>query len=405
MTSMTKRLIVILVALAAATVLGLVPDVARAITPAQAQDDLARNRQRLENARARIDEAKAKQASLDQQIAGIDENLGQIEAGLAQLTTKVTAVEQDLADARGRLDKLRAELKLKREQLAEAEARLLAQQKAFEQRIVLTYKASDLSYLDVLLNSTSFEDLVSRLRVVQDMIGGENDLVGQLEATRNEVEAERDAVQQDETEAARLASQLEEKRSELAALKAAQEAQRLEVVQARAAKRDKLKAVEHNLGQLRREEDNLLAQSRRLTGIINGNSGGGHGTGSMVWPTHGTVVSGFGWRMHPILHTRRMHTGIDIAAGMGTAIVAADAGKVIYATWMSGYGNTTIIDHGGGISTLYAHQSSIRVSFGETVGKGELIGYVGSTGFSTGPHLHFEVRVNGSPVDPMGYLP
>ena len=250
-----------------------------------------------------------------------------------------------------RLDKLRAELKLKREQLAEAEARLLAQEKAFEQRIVLTYKASDLSYLDVLLNSTSFEDLVSRLRVVQDMIGGENDLVGQLEATRNEVEAERDAVQQDETEAARLASQLEEKRSELAALKAAQEAQRLAVVQARAAKRDKLRAVEHNLapaaprrGQPARPEPQVSPVSSTATRAA--------GTARARWCGRARhVVSGFGCRIHPILHTRRMHTGIDIAAGMGVAIVAADAGKVIYATWMSGYGNTTIIDHGGGIST------------------------------------------------------
>ena len=402
---MTKRLIVVLAALLAAALVGLAPDAARALTPAQAQDDLARNRQRLEQARERIDAAKTRQASLDQQIAGIDEELGQIEAGLAQLKQKVARVEQELTEARERLDRLRAELKLKREQLAEAEARLAAQQKAFEQRIIITYKASDLTYLDVLLASTSFEDLVSRLRVVKDMVGGENDLVGQLEATRNEVETERDAVQHKQEEAAHVALQLEEKSSELAALKAAQESQRLAVVQARAAKRDKLRAVVHNLAQLRREEDNLLAQSRKLTDIINGSSGGGHGTGSMVWPVHGTVVSGFGYRIHPILHTRRLHTGIDIAAGMGVAIVAADGGKVIYATWMSGYGNTTIIDHGGGISTLYAHQSSLGVSYGESVTKGEYIGAVGSTGFSTGPHLHFEVRVNGSPVDPMGYLP
>lgn len=405
MTGMTKRLIVIVAALLAALAFGFVADTARALTPAEAQDQLARNRQRLERARQSIDAVRARHQTLDQQIRGIDDRLGAIEAGLAQLTDKVARVQQELADARDRLDKLRADLKLKREQLFAAESRLVAQQKAFEQRIVLTYKASDLTYLDVLLASTSFEDLVSRLHIVRDMIGGENDLVGQLQAARDEVQAERDAIQQKEAEAAAVAIALEEKRSELAALKAAQQAQRHEVAQARAAKQDKLKAVEHNLAQLRREEDDLLAQSRRLTGIINGNSGGGHGTGSMVWPVHGPVVSGFGWRMHPILHVRRLHTGIDIAVGYGTPIAAADAGKVIYATWMSGYGNTTIVDHGGGISTLYAHQSVIGVSFGQTVRKGQTIGAVGSTGLSTGPHLHFEVRVNGSPVDPMGYLP
>ena len=100
-----------------------------------------------------------------------------------------------------------------------------------------------------------------------------------------------------------------------------------------------------------------------------------------------------------------MHTGIDLAAGYGTPIRAADSGTVIYATWMGGYGNVIIVDHGRGISTLYAHQSSLAAGNGQRVGRGQVIGYVGSTGFSTGAHLHFEVRVNGNPVDPMGYLP
>jgi murein DD-endopeptidase MepM/ murein hydrolase activator NlpD len=125
----------------------------------------------------------------------------------------------------------------------------------------------------------------------------------------------------------------------------------------------------------------------------------------MIWPVNGTVTSGYGYRIHPILGKRILHTGIDIAAASGTSIWAADGGTVIYATWVSGYGNTVAIDHGGGISTLYAHQSSMAVSYGQKVKKGQVVGYVGSTGYSTGPHLHFEVRVNGTPVDPMGYLP
>jgi murein DD-endopeptidase MepM/ murein hydrolase activator NlpD len=124
-----------------------------------------------------------------------------------------------------------------------------------------------------------------------------------------------------------------------------------------------------------------------------------------MWPVSGPVVSPFGWRIHPILHYRKMHTGIDIAVGYGVPIHAADSGTVIYATWMGGYGNVIILDHGRGISTLYAHQSSLAVGAGAHVGRGQVIGYVGSTGFSTGPHLHFEVRLIGTTVDPMGYLP
>ena len=119
---------------------------------------------------------------------------------------------------------------------------------------------------------------------------------------------------------------------------------------------------------------------------------------------NGSVSSPFGWRIHPILGYRKFHTGIDIGVGYGVPIHSAAAGTVIYATWMGGYGNVIIVDHGDGLSTLYAHQSSLAVGNGARVARGQTVGYVGSTGFSTGPHLHFEVRVNGNPVDPMGYL-
>jgi murein DD-endopeptidase MepM/ murein hydrolase activator NlpD len=118
----------------------------------------------------------------------------------------------------------------------------------------------------------------------------------------------------------------------------------------------------------------------------------------LIWPVNAPVTSPFGWRWG------RMHEGIDLGAPYGTPIAAAAAGVVIYAGWLGGYGNLTVIDHGGGLATAYGHQSRIAVSLGESVAQGQIIGYVGSTGHSTGPHLHFEVRVNGQPVDPLGYL-
>ncbi|MBE3035267.1 MAG: M23 family metallopeptidase [Actinobacteria bacterium] len=169
-------------------------------------------------------------------------------------------------------------------------------------------------------------------------------------------------------------------------------------------KNTRLSAVENDLALLEQQESQLLAESNALSAVINGSSGSGVGTGDMMWPVNGPIMSPFGYRIHPILGYRKLHTGIDFGVGYGTPIHASDSGTVIYATWMSGYGNVIIIDHGRGISTLYAHQSSLAVGNGARVSRGQVVGYVGSTGFSTGPHLHFEVRVNGNPVDPMGYL-
>jgi murein DD-endopeptidase MepM/ murein hydrolase activator NlpD len=169
-------------------------------------------------------------------------------------------------------------------------------------------------------------------------------------------------------------------------------------------KNSKLSSVEGNLALLEQQENQILAESNALTGVITGSSGSGVGTGDMMWPVNGPVVSPYGYRIHPILGYRKLHTGMDFAVGYGTPIHASDSGTVIYATWMGGYGNVIIVDHGRGISSLYAHQSSLAVGTGTRVTRGQVIGYVGSTGFSTGPHLHFEIRVNGTPVDPMGYL-
>jgi murein DD-endopeptidase MepM/ murein hydrolase activator NlpD len=242
------------------------------------------------------------------------------------------------------------------------------------------------------------------VNVIHDLLSGDNRLVGGLEDARNEVQTEKDAIAAREGQVADAARVLQAKSVELAALRAAQAASRAAAVAARNEKSGVLAGVNHDLAALRRQEDELLAESAALSGVITSSSGGGGGSGSMVWPVNGPVTSPFGWRIHPILGTRRFHTGIDIGAGYGTPIHAADGGTVIYATWMSGYGNVIIIDHGRGISSLYAHQSNLAVGSGARVARGQTIGYVGSTGFSTGPHLHFEVRVNGNPVDPMGYL-
>jgi murein DD-endopeptidase MepM/ murein hydrolase activator NlpD len=405
MNAMSRLRPLILAAFVAVAVVGLAPASAHALTTGEAQAELARTRTQLELMRTRLAAARAVKAGLDAQVRDLDARLGELQGTLDETASRIAGVERTLARTRARLDRLRVELKNKRLELRAAEDRLELQEIAFEQRVVMAYKANDLSYLDVLLESSGFDDLVRRLRVVQDVVGGERDLLGELEAARAAVEAERDALDERQAEAARAAVELEEQRAELAALRAAQQEQRDAAYAAWVAKEETFDAASTDVAELERRETRLLEQSQTLASIINGNSGGGHGTGTMMWPVSGTVTSGYGYRIHPILGRRILHTGIDIAAGSGTPIWAADGGKVVYAAWMDGYGNVVAVDHGGGISTLYAHQSAVAVSYGQTVKKGQTVGYVGSTGYSTGPHLHFEVRVNGDPVDPMGYLP
>ncbi len=402
---MSRSRIIIFAAVFAALVVGLAVPSASALTAGEAQDELSRTRGQLELMRERIAAAEARKADLDAEVQELDAALGSIESQLAETGRQITRIEGRLAATRTRLDRLRVDLRAKRIELKMAEQRLDLQQAAFERRVVSLYKARDLSYLDVLLRSSSFDELVGAYRVVHDVVGGENDLLGELDAARAAVEEQHAALAEKEEEAARAERELEEQRSSLAALRAAQQEQRDAAYAARAQQGATLAAASADLAELERQEDALLAQSQSLAAIINGNSGGGGGSGSMIWPVNGTVTSGYGYRIHPILGKRILHTGIDIAASSGTSIWAADGGTVVYATWVDGYGNTVAIDHGGGISTLYAHQSSTAVSYGQRVKKGQVIGYVGSTGYSTGPHLHFEVRVNGAPVDPMGYLP
>jgi murein DD-endopeptidase MepM/ murein hydrolase activator NlpD len=384
---------IIFAAVLAVVALGLAPAFAGAAAPG----DLAHTRDQ-------IAAAKKQKATLGDQIATLDGRLTAIDAELARLGDQIGAVTQKLTTTRAKLEVLQEQLRLKRLELQAAEQELTREQRDFETRVAIAYKTDDLTYLDVILASTSFEDLVSRMNVVHDLIGGDNQLVGGLETTRDTVAREKQAVAEHENGVRQAVDDLQAQSDQLAALRAAQTAQKAASLAMRKEKSAKLSGVESNLALLEQQENELLAESSALAGVINGSSGNGVGTGTMMWPVNGPITSPYGYRIHPILGYRKLHTGIDFGVGYGTPIHAADSGTVIYATWMSGYGNVIIIDHGRGISTLYGHQSSLAVGYGARVSRGQVVGYVGSTGFSTGPHLHFEVRVNGNPVDPMGYL-
>jgi murein DD-endopeptidase MepM/ murein hydrolase activator NlpD len=380
---------------------------APAASATTARDRLDLTQLKLARARALLRAAKARESRLSGQVDAFDARLGAIGGELAALQARLAAVQTKLSRTQAELARLRGRLRAKARELRRAEAELAWQQKVFTRRVIDSYKTGDVDYIDVLLGSVGWEDLVTRLHLVRQLVGNDSLLVTRLDEARRAVAREKASLAQMTVARAAAEARLADKRAELAALRAQVVAKQQSVLAARRAKALTLARVAQTRRGYEQQERELLAESRQLQAIISATSSSGtvHGTGRLAWPVSGPVVSGFGWRMHPIFHTRKFHTGIDIAAPYGAPIHAADGGTVIYAAAMSGYGNVIVIDHGGGLSTLYAHQSSFAVGPGSTVSRGQVIGYVGMTGYTTGPHLHFEVRVHGAPVDPLAYLP
>jgi murein DD-endopeptidase MepM/ murein hydrolase activator NlpD len=354
---------------------------------------------------ALLQQARSKKKGLDTVVARLDARLSVISDKLQSLNRGIADVTATLNARQAAYDALQAKLTAKKRQLVVARQHLRWQQMVFAERVVQTYKSGDIDYLAVLLGSSGYEDMISRVSFISDLVRSDNSMVGDLTSSRDAVAAEKREVADQTAVAKRLRNEVKQKSDQLAALKADQLATQASTRSARHAKAQALAGVEKNINAWEAQEAVLATESQGLAGVIQGLAGNGDGkaTGSLQWPVAGPVTSPFDWRIHPIFHVRKFHTGIDIGVGYGTPIHAADGGRVIYATWMTGYGNTTIIDHGSGISTLYAHQSSILISSG-SVTKGQVIGYVGATGYATGPHLHFEVRINGNPVNPLGYL-
>ena len=281
-----------------------------------------------------------------------------------------------------------------------------------------------ITFLEIIFDSTSFSDLLARLDFVSTIMQADERAYFDLVDARNETEAAQDALEETRESLAAEKELLEEREAEL--LEHLQEAEELiksidanlytsrELeAQVQAAENQVLVDIRNLEAELERQrererQERIRAQQAAAAAAQQGGGGGGGGsvvgTGSLVWPTSGRVSSEFGTRRHPVHGDMRFHGGIDIAAPHGTSVVAADSGTVIISRFNSSFGNYIVISHGNGINTLYAHLSTRSVSVGANVSRGQVIGRVGSTGVSTGPHLHFEVHVNGTRVNPRTHL-
>lgn len=321
------------------------------------------------------------------------------------VSEQLRKVQSDLATAQSEYKSIQARLSSTEQQieantvvLAKAEKNLAERSKVLNKRIRDIYENGQVNYLDVLLGAKDFGDFATRMDILKRVINSDIELIIKVKAERELVLTKKAELERDKAAIVDLKKAAEEQKQQIEANKRKQE----NVLESAVSERDTAEQAYQELMETSRRIEQMIRNNRAGKG---GGGGGGSSTGAMIWPASGPITSPFGWRTHPIFGTSRYHSGIDIGADYGDAVGAADGGVVIYADWMGGYGKAVIIDHGGGISTLYAHNSELVVSEGQRVRKGETVSYVGSTGYSTGPHLHFEVRQDGSPVNPMNYLP
>ena len=359
--------------------------------------------------RAEKEKAAQTQARLQQkrgELHSVTLRYNDLQNQLSETNAAIGVVNGRIGDLQAQADSTQRKIDWNTVQLDAAKKSLALHDELLKRRLVNIYENGDLSYLNVLISVRSFSEFVERWEDLRLLIAANERAIRARKAAEQrvasvEADLERTrlqlAAQQEEQQQAR--SQLDSLASERANLVELAGQQRRHVAAQVAEMEDLSAAEEAELESLIRERERELEAQRRAAGISGGVESAG-GPGSFSWPVTGTITSPFGWRSNPFGGSPEFHQGLDIAAPTGTTVAAAAGGTVIMAQWYGGYGNYILIDHGGGYSTGYGHLSAIYVSSGQTVTRGQAIGAVGSTGQSTGPHLHFEVRINGKPVDP-----
>lgn len=372
-------------------------------TPAfiMAEDEDLTNQ--LDSIQQQVNQQNAIKSDAETVIGSVSEQLRQIEGQLRQATTELnTITEQRVA--------VENDITLNERQLAEAQKRLEGREAVFYKRVRDIYINGRLSYLDVVIGSKDFSDFANRLEVLKRIIDSDINLISEIKKERAQIEAHK--------------KKLEEDRAKLVELEKAALAKQAEIEQKKAERNVVLQKAQNDRAVAMQAIEELNASSAQISAMLKErqaaraaaaaaaaqSAGQGssytwvQGTGQLGWPVSGEITSPYGYRVHPIWGTTIYHSGIDIGVDEGTPVHAADSGVIVWSGWMGGYGYAVVIDHGNGLSTLYGHNSELAVDEGQSVSKGQVVAYTGSTGNSTGPHVHFEVRENGDPVDPMGYL-
>ena len=384
---------------------------------ASPEDRLQANQERLERIREQIERANQRQDELTGQISRLDQERASVESKVITLDEQLSELDGRIKELSDRLEATQARLGIVTKELKGLEKELSIAEEIHTERAIATYKAGPTGDLDALLSAETFGELVDRYEYYESALLQDAMLIDKIDSLRVATSNKQAEIELAQAEFARAKEQLEEDRAALDAARA-EKAAILAQQEAVIAEKDGLLAsVNAQEDKLEVARDRIAEDSARIEALLDARADTPAapgvaaptgplptGGGQLAWPANGSVTSPYGYRIHPILGYSKLHTGVDIGAAYGSPVVAATDGVVAYAGAMSGYGNVVVIDHGGGMATTYNHLAAFSVSSGETVSRGQVVASVGCSGLCTGPHLHFEVRLNGVTVDPMPYV-
>jgi murein DD-endopeptidase MepM/ murein hydrolase activator NlpD len=379
-----------------------------AAAPAAADDPVDQKADvdaRIAALQAEITASKAQEGVLTSQLSAVADELDSAQSAVSSAEASVSSLEAELSSAQARLDRLTTLLAQQTRRLERLRAEYDKAMAILDARVRAAYIDEPPDMLSFLVSASSFDEVVDNVELLTRIGRQDQRIAHQVAAAKARTASERRATIETKRLQAAAVSAIAARTAEARAARDRLAAERDRLATVRSLKESALTSTRETRAEFVQEAESLAAESAALAARIRAaqDQAGSTGTGrpsaaGFIWPCDGAVTSGFGMRWG------RMHEGIDIGCAYGAANHAAAAGTVIYAGWMSGYGNLVVLDHGNGLSTAYAHASSLAVSVGQSVVQGQTVSYVGSTGHSTGPHLHFEVRVNGVAVDPLGYL-
>jgi murein DD-endopeptidase MepM/ murein hydrolase activator NlpD len=355
---------------------------------------------RIDQKRAEVEHAEQKEGVLTTSIQSFSNRIDSLQGEIQATQDRLDRAQSSLDRQKNELLEVRDRLEVARDRLARLRSELATARRLLAERLVEIYKSDTPDALTVVLEADGFEDLLERTEFLERISDQDREITDRVRGLRDQAQDQAVELAELEEREQLAAERILRERDQIASAQNQLLSSRDQLASARADKQGALAQVRSQKHEALEDLASLEAEQARVAGALQGAAPGPikQGSGQLIWPVNGPIASPFGMRWG------RLHAGVDIAVPAGTPIRAADSGNVVLMGWVGGYGNYTCVQHTASMSTCYAHQSSFATSNGASVSQGQVIGYVGCTGHCFGDHLHFEVRINGSPVDPMGYL-